>query len=199
MKKLNLFLKSIIDICISIISIIVLSPLLLIILILIKLSSPGPIFFRQQRLGKNGKIFEILKFRTMIVGADKIGDGIFVKSEEDTRITKIGKFLRATSLDELPQIINVIKGDMSIVGPRPPLTYHPYIYAEYPYKQKRRFQMKPGITGLAQITVRNSVSWDERIEYDNQYISDFNIWLDIKIILGTIKKVFIRESIYRNS
>jgi len=199
MKKLNLFLKGIIDICISIVSMIVLSPLLLIILILIKLSSPGPIFFRQKRLGKNGSIFEILKFRTMVVGADKIGDGIFVKSEEDIRITKIGKFLRATSLDELPQIINVIKGDMSIVGPRPPLTYHPYTYAEYPCKQKRRFQMKPGITGLAQITVRNSVSWDERIEYDNQYISNFNIWLDIKIILGTIKKVFIRESIYRDS
>ncbi len=133
----------------------------------------------------------------MIVNAEKIGDGIKVKSENDERITKTGRFLRATSLDELPQLINVLKGDMSLVGPRPPVPYHPYNgFENYPEWAKKRFLMRPGMTGLAQVTVRNSVSWDERTEIDNRYIESFNIWFDIKILFKTLGKIFKAENIY---
>lgn len=196
MRELNLFIKRIIDILGSLIGMIILLPLFVIIAILIKLTSEGPVFFRQERLGKDGKVFKILKFRTMVVNAEKIGDGLKVKSENDSRITKIGRFLRATSLDELPQLWNVFIGQMSLVGPRPPVPYHPYKYSEYTNFQKRRFVMRPGMTGLAQVTVRNSVSWDERINIDVKYIDQFNIWLDIKILFKTLQKIFKRESIY---
>ena len=133
----------------------------------------------------------------MVVNAEKIGDGLKVKSENDSRITKIGRFLRATSLDELPQLWNVFIGQMSLVGPRPPATYFPYDgYENYPDWTKKRFLMRPGMTGLAQVTVRNSVSWDERIIIDNKYIDSFNIWLDIKILFFTIFKVIKAENIY---
>ena len=126
MRKLNLFLKRLFDILGSLIGLIILSPLFVVISILIKATSNGPVFFMQERLGKGGKTFNIVKFRTMVVNAEKIGDGIKIKSENDDRITKTGRFLRATSLDELPQLWNVLKGDMSLVGPRPPVPYHPY-------------------------------------------------------------------------
>lgn len=135
----------------------------------------------------------------MIVNAENIGDGLFVKTEQDKRITKVGRILRATSLDELPQLWNVLVGDMSLVGPRPPVPYHPYKYEEYSEVQKKRFNMKPGMTGLAQVTVRNSVPWDERILADIEYVENFNILLDIKILFKTIQKVFARESIYTHS
>jgi len=136
----------------------------------------------------------------MVVNAENMGDGIIVKSEFDSRITRVGRILRKTSLDELPQLWNVLVGEMSLVGPRPPVTYHPYDgYENYPDWAKRRFTMRPGITGLAQVTVRNSVSWDERIRLDIQYIDEFNIWLDMKILLLTIIKAFKEESIYDNS
>lgn len=196
MRKINLFIKRIIDILGSLIGLIIFSPLFVIIAILIKLTSEGPVFFRQERLGKDGKTFKILKFRTMVVNAEKMGDGLKVKSEYDSRITKIGRFLRATSLDELPQLWNVLIGQMSLVGPRPPVPYHPYKYDKYTGFQKRRFEMKPGMTGLAQVTVRNSVSWDERINMDVNYIDQFNVWLDIKILFKTLQKIFKRESIY---
>lgn len=197
MRELNLFIKRIIDILGSLIGMIILLPLFIIIAILIKLTSEGPVFFRQERLGKDGKVFKILKFRTMVVNAEKIGDGLKVKSENDSRITKIGRFLRATSLDELPQLWNVFIGQMSLVGPRPPATYFPYDgYENYPDWTKKRFLMRPGMTGLAQVTVRNSVSWDERIIIDNKYIDSFNIWLDIKILFFTIFKVIKAENIY---
>ncbi len=199
MRKLNLFLKELIDFFGSLIGIILISPILIIIAIIIKITSKGPVLFKQERLGKYGKVFLILKFRTMIVNAENIGDGLFVKTENDYRITKIGKVLRATSLDELPQLWNVFVGDMSLVGPRPPVTQHPYKYEEYTNFQKRRFEMKPGITGLAQVTVRNSVPWEKRIPIDIEYIEKFNLWLDLKIIIKTIKKIFMRESIYSNS
>lgn len=198
MRRVNLFIKRLIDLLGSIIGIIVLIPIFLFISILIKITSKGPIFFRQERLGKGGKVFKIIKFRTMIVNAEKIGDGLTVKSEDDKRITKIGKFLRKTSLDELPQLFNVLIGDMSLVGPRPPVTYYPYYgYENYPEWAKKRFIMRPGITGLTQVTVRNSVSWDERILVDNKYIDFFNIWYDIKIIFSTLRKVFKSEYIYK--
>lgn len=197
MRSLNLFIKRLIDIVVSFVAIVVLSPLFAIISILIKITSKGPILFKQERIGKNGMVFKIYKFRSMIVNAEKIGDGLSIKSENDNRITKVGKFLRATSLDELPQLINVLIGQMSLVGPRPPVTYHPYKGCDnYPTWAKSRFQMRPGITGLAQVRVRNSVSWDDRIRIDIYYIEKFNIWLDFKIMFMTLLKLFKREHIY---
>lgn len=197
MKTINLMLKKIIDFIASLIGIIILLPVFIGIALGIKISSKGPVFFKQKRIGEKGKIFEIYKFRTMIVNAENIGQGLKVSSEDDPRITEIGKFLRKTSLDELPQLINVLNGSMSLVGPRPPVTYHPYDgYINYPDWAKKRFKMKPGITGLAQVTVRNSVPWNERIKVDNEYIDNFNIWLDIKILFMTIIKIIKKENIY---
>lgn len=199
MRTINLGLKRLADIVLSTIGIIVLSPILIIVAIAIKVSAPGPILFKQERLGKNGKPFYIYKFRTMIVNAEHIGEGLRVSTENDPRITKIGKFLRATSLDELPQLFNVVQGTMSLVGPRPPVTYHPYDgYKNYPEWAKKRFSMRPGITGLTQATVRNSVSWDERIKVDNKYVDKFNILFDIKILFMTVERVLKKEDIYGN-
>lgn len=181
----------------SLVGIIIISPILIIIAIAIKLTSEGPVFFKQDRLGKDGKAFKIIKFRTMVVNAEHIGDGLIVTSESDNRITKVGKFLRKTSLDELPQLFNVLVGQMSLVGPRPPVTYHPYDgYENYPEWAKKRFIMRPGVTGLTQVTVRNSVEWNDRIVVDNKYIDSFNIWLDIKILFNTFFKVSKPENIY---
>ena len=199
MKNLNLFIKRLIDIIGSLFGILILLPILIIIAISIKLTSKGPILFKQERLGKNGDTFKILKFRTMVVNAEKIGDGLFVKTDADSRITKVGKFLRSTSLDELPQLVNVLKGEMSLVGPRPPVPHHPYKYEDYSDFQKRRFELKPGMTGLAQVTVRNSVPWEGRIPVDVEYVENFNVYLDIKILLKTIWKIIDRDSIYTHT
>lgn len=189
-RKTNLLIKRVIDCLGSGIGLIVISPFLIIIAVLIKLSSKGPIFFKQERLGYHGKTFKIIKFRTMVVNAENIGTGICITEKTDSRITKVGRFLRATSLDELPQLINVFVGDMSLVGPRPPVTYHPYKgYDNYPEWAKKRFEMRPGMTGLVQITTRSSATWDERIVVDNDYVDKFSVLFDIKILLGTIKTV----------
>lgn len=189
--------KEIFDRFSSLIGLITLSPILIIFAIWIKIDSKGPVFFKQKRLGKDGKIFSIFKFRTMIVNAERIGDGLSIKSDKDPRITKLGRFLRKTSIDELPQLINVLIGDMSLVGPRPPVVYSPYDgYENYPDWAKKRFEMKPGVTGLAQIKHRNSVTWNERIVVDNEYIDKFNFWLDIKIIFKTFLKLFDSKTIY---
>ena len=190
------YIKRFLDLILSLMALIILMPLMMVIAILIKIDSRGPVFFLQERLGKNGKIFKIIKFRTMIVNAENIGDGLKIKSESDNRITRVGKIIRKTSLDELPQLVNVIKGDMSIVGPRPPVTYHPYKYEKYSEEQRERFNVRPGITGLAQVKVRNSASWDERINIDIKYIKEITFINDLKIIVRTVKKVFERENIY---
>ncbi|MFP3323536.1 sugar transferase [Planococcus sp. SIMBA_160] len=196
MRTINLIIKRIIDFFGSLLGIVIISPILLSIAIAIKLSSSGPVFFKQERLGKNGEVFKILKFRTMVINAEKLGTGLFVKTETDSRITKVGKILRATSLDELPQLWNVVIGEMSLVGPRPPVPHHPYNYTEYNDFQIKRFEMKPGITGLTQVSVRNSVPWNDRIPVDVEYIEKFNVLLDFKILINTFFKLFRGESIY---
>lgn len=190
------YFKRVLDFLLSLIAIIILSPVLLIIAIAIKIDSKGPVFFLQERLGKDGKVFKIIKFRTMVVNAENIGDGLKVKSENDDRITKVGKVLRKTSLDELPQFINVLKGDMSIVGPRPPVTYHPHKYEEYSDEQRKRFEVRPGITGLAQVRVRNSASWDDRIKIDVEYTEKISFIIDIKIFFETFLNIIKRKNIY---
>ena len=197
MRILNLTIKRIFDVLMSITGLLVLSPLFLIISILIKTDGPGPIFFTQDRIGKEGKTFTIYKFRTMIVNAENIGDGISIKSANDSRITKTGRFLRKYSLDEIPQLVNVLIGNMSLVGPRPPVLYTPYDgYENYPEWAKKRFEFRPGITGLAQVTVRNSVFWDERIKIDLEYIDNFNVVFDFKILVMTFVKAVKHESVY---
>ena len=190
MRRLNLALKRALDVICSAIGLVVVSPFMLVIAVLVKLSSRGPVFFKQERLGKNGKVFKIIKFRTMVVNAEKIGTGVKIASKNDPRITKVGHFLRATSMDELPQLVNVLKGDMSLVGPRPPVTYHPYNgYDNYPEWAKKRFTMRPGMTGLVQVSTRSKASWDDRIRIDLEYIDRFSVLFDIKILLDTIKTV----------
>lgn len=179
--------------------IILISPVLLIISLAIILDSPGTVIFKQKRLGYKGKEFDIYKFRTMITDAEKMGDGLVIKSECDERITRVGKLLRKISLDELPQFFNILKGDMCFVGPRPPVTYHPYDgYENYSEEAKKRFEMKPGITGLAQVKLRNSGTWDERIEIDIQYVENYSWWLDIKIIFMTAFSMFNKEEYTSN-
>ena len=190
------YIKRVLDLILSLMALIILMPLMIIIAILIKIDSKGPVFFLQERLGKDGKIFKIIKFRTMIVNAEHIGDGLKVKSENDNRITKVGKILRKTSLDELPQFINVLMGNMSIIGPRPPVTYYPYKYEDYTEEQKKRFEVRPGITGLAQVKVRNSASWDDRIEIDVEYTEKITIIMDIKIFFKTLLNITRKENIY---
>lgn len=190
------FFKGLLDFVLSLIATIILSPVMLIIAIAIKIDSKGPVFFFQERLGKDGKVFKIIKFRTMVVNAENIGDGLSIKSENDDRITKVGKFLRKTSLDEIPQFINILKGEMSLIGPRPPATYFPYKVEDYPEEQFKRFKVKPGITGLAQVRVRNQATWDEKIEIDLEYISKITFINDLKIVFLTIKNILLHENIY---
>lgn len=200
MRKINLVIKRCMDFIGAVIGLIIFSPVFLIIAISIKVSSKGTVFFLQERIGKNGRIFKILKFRTMVMGAEKTGDGLFVFGTNDGRITKIGKILRKTSLDEIPQLINVIKGDMSFVGPRPPVTYFPYKgYENYPDWTKKRFVMRPGITGLAQIKTRTTAPWDDRIVIDNEYVDKFNLFFDLKILIKTFFVVLGGKNIYPDS
>jgi lipopolysaccharide/colanic/teichoic acid biosynthesis glycosyltransferase/2-keto-3-deoxy-L-rhamnonate aldolase RhmA len=168
---------------------IITSPILLIIAIAVKIDSKGPIIFKQERIGKKGKVFRIYKFRSMCVGAEKTGSGVY-SGKGDARVTKVGRVLRATSLDELPQLFNVFKGDMSFIGPRPPLTYHPWVYEKYTEEQKKMFDVRPGITGWAQINGRKEVEWHKRIELNVWYVEHLSFWLDIKIVFKTVFKVF---------
>lgn len=181
--------KRFFDILLSLIGIIIILPILLIIAIIVKIDSKGPVIFKQKRLGKNGKVYNIYKIRSMKVGSEHVGTGVY-SGKGDARVTRIGKILRATSLDELPQLFNILKGDMSFVGPRPPLTYHPWPYNEYTDEQKKMFNVRPGITGWAQINGRKGVEWNHRIELNIWYVEHMSLFLDIKIMFKTIFKVF---------
>ena len=198
MFYVNKFFKRFFDILICLIAVIVLIPLWVIVSIAIKCDSKGPVFFKQERRTKNGKIFKMYKFRSMVVNAESMAEGLF-NYENDPRVTKVGRFLRNTSIDELPQLFNVIKGDLSIVGPRPCVTYELGDYDTLNKKYKKRFEMRGGITGLAQVKGRNENSWDEKVTYDNMYIDKFKkqgLWLDLKILFGTVGKVFKKQDIY---
>lgn len=182
------FLKRTFDILISGIAIIVLALPMLIVAVAIKIDDPGPAIFKQERLGKNGKVYKILKFRSMCLNAENMGSGVY-SGKDDLRVTKIGRILRATSIDELPQLINILKGEMSFIGPRPPLTYHPWPIEEYTDEQKKMFNVRPGITGWAQINGRKGVEWHKRIELNVWYVENLSFLLDIKIFFKTIFKV----------
>lgn len=189
MRKINLCLKRIFDIIVSLICILLFTiiPVFIIVPIAIHLTSKGPALFKQVRVGKDQKEYTMYKFRTMITEQyDKNGNEIM----SENRITKVGKFLRKTSLDELPQLFNVLNGTMSIIGPRPMLPYQaPRCIGE----ESLRFKMRPGITGLAQAKGRNNLSWPERIKYDIQYVKKFNIFLDVQIIFETVLIVLKRD------
>lgn len=182
------YIKRILDIIFSIILLIILSPILLIVSVLVKMTSKGEIIFKQDRIGKNGKIFKIYKFRSMVQGAENTGTGVY-SGKDDFRVTKVGKIIRATSIDELPQLVNILKGEMSFIGPRPVLTYHPYSYEEYTEQQLKRFLVRPGVTGLAQVNGRKQVEWEQRLKYDVQYVKELNFILDLKIFFKTIFKI----------
>lgn len=162
---------------------------LLVVALLVKIDSKGPALFKQERLGKDGKPFWIYKFRSMVVGAEKTGSGVY-SGKNDARVTKIGKILRATSIDELPQLINILKGEMSFIGPRPALTYHPWKFEEYTEEQKKMFVVRPGVTGWAQVNGRKEVEWPKRIEMNVWYVEHMSFLLDVKIFFKTILKVF---------
>ena len=162
---------------------------LLIVALVVKLESKGPALFKQERLGMNGKVFRIYKFRSMVVGAEKQGSGVY-SGKNDARVTKVGKIIRATSIDELPQLINILKGEMSFIGPRPALTYHPWPFEEYTEEQKKMFAVRPGVTGWAQVNGRKEVEWPRRIEMNVWYVENMSFVLDLKIFFKTIFKVF---------
>lgn len=177
------------DIIFSLLLLIIGGIFLIIIGLVIKIDSPGPALFKQERLGLDGEVFKIYKFRSMCQGAEQKGTGVY-SLKGDSRVTRVGKVVRATSIDELPQLINILKGEMSFIGPRPTLTYHPWKLEEYTEKQIQRFELRPGVTGLAQINGRKDLPWDERILYDVEYVRNLSLMLDLKILLKTIVKVF---------
>jgi lipopolysaccharide/colanic/teichoic acid biosynthesis glycosyltransferase len=179
--------KRIIDVLLSLVALIVLSPLLALIALAVKISSPGPVFFRQQRVGLYGKLFRILKFRSMVAGADRNGPVTYLA---DPRITRVGRLLRLTSLDELPQLINVLRGEMSLVGPRPLLPYS--ITPEESWRQT----VKPGCTSLTVVNGRQSLDWNERLRVDQWYVENRSLWLDFRILLLTIPVVLLRKNVY---
>ncbi len=182
------YFKRPLDIILSLIAIIVLSPLMLIIAVLVRIYLGSPVIFKQQRPGLNEKIFTMYKFRTMTDERDENGELL----PDSERLTKFGKFLRSTSLDELPELFNILKGDMSIVGPRPLLVEYLPLYNEH---QQRRHEVRPGLSGLAQISGRNAISWEDKFNLDVEYVDNISFLGDWKIIFFTLKKVFIREGI----
>lgn len=180
--------KRLADFCIALTALAVLLVPLLIVALLIKLDSRGPVIFKQERLGRHGVPFRIWKFRSMCVGAEQQGSGVY-SFKGDKRITRIGRFLRATSIDELPQLVNILCGDMALIGPRPALTYHPWPFEQYTEHQRHMFDVLPGVTGWAQVNGRKEVPWPERIELNVWYAQHVSFALDCKIFFMTIFKV----------
>lgn len=200
MIYINKLLKRIFDIVSSGMAIIVLTPLWIVVSIAIKVDSKGPIFFVQGRRTKNGRVFKMLKFRSMVVNAEKIGTGLF-NYENDPRVTKVGRFLRDHSIDELPQLFNIFMGDMTVVGPRPCVTYELGDFDTLNSRYKKRFEVKAGLTGLAQVKGRNDIEWDDKVGYDNEYVDLFKkygVIIDIRIIVESVFKVFKKKNIYEN-
>lgn len=190
--------KRVIDFILSAAALVLLSPLLLLLAAAVKLDSPGPAFFKQARRGKNGKLFSMYKFRSMVNDAEHQGAGLF-NYENDPRVTRVGRFLRSTSLDELPQLLNVVRGEMALVGPRPCVSYELGDYDTLNRRYKKRFEVLPGITGLAQVCGRNEIPWDVKVDYDNRYVDEVKqhgFRLDVEILLRTGGKVFSKSSIY---
>ncbi|ASK26855.1 sugar transferase [Neisseria chenwenguii] len=185
---MNMFIKRLFDILAASFGLVLLSPVFLILVYLIRKNLGSPVFFTQERPGKDGKPFKMIKFRSMRDAADSDGNPL----PDSERLTPFGKKLRATSLDELPELWNVLRGEMSLVGPRPLLMHYLPLYNDF---QNRRHEMKPGVTGWAQVNGRNAISWDEKFAYDVWYIDNYSLWLDVKILFLTIKKVFIKEGI----
>ena len=182
------FIKRILDIILSFLALVILSPLLILTAFLIRIKLGTPVFFKQLRPGKNEKIFGILKFRTMTDAKDENGNLL----PDEIRLTRFGQFLRSTSIDELPELLNILNGDMSIVGPRPLLVQYLERYNE---EQKHRHDVKPGLIGLAQVNGRNGITWEEKFHYDLEYVKNITFYGDCKIIFQTVMKVFGREGI----
>lgn len=180
--------KCILDRLIGIFGLLILWPLFLIIALAIKIDSKGEVFFKQERIGLHGKTFLMYKFRSMCVGAEYTGSGVY-SEKGDPRVTKIGKILRATSLDEIPQLINLANGTMHLISCRPPLLYHPWPLEDYTEEQLHMFDLRPGITGWAQVHGRKDVEWHKRIEMNCWYVDHVSFWLDVKIFFMTIFKV----------
>ena len=186
--KLQRLFKRIIDIIGSLAGLIILSPVFLVVGVLVYSKLGSPIFFTQERVGKDGKIFKMIKFRTMLDSTNKFGELL----DDEERLTSFGKKLSSTSLDELPELINVLKGDMSLVGPRPLLVEYIPLYSKH---QFRRHEVNPGITGWAQVNGRNSIDWETKFDLDVEYVDKFNLIMDIKILLLTVLKVIKRDGI----
>lgn len=182
------FFKRLIDFSLSLIGLILISPVLIVVAIWLTIANKGSAFFFQDRPGKGGKIFKVIKFKTMTDEKDASGKLL----PDDQRLTSVGKFVRSTSLDEIPQLINVLKGDMSLIGPRPLLPQYLSLYSK---EQARRHEVRPGITGWAQVNGRNAISWTRKFELDIEYVDNISFAIDMKIIFATIKKVFVREGI----
>lgn len=200
MEKISLGIKRAFDIVSSGILIVLLTPFWIGISIAIKKDSEGPILFKQGRRTKEGRVFQMYKFRSMVINAEKMGAGLF-NYENDPRVTKVGRMLRDSSLDELPQLFNIFKGDMSVVGPRPCVTYELGDFETLNKKYRKRFEVKAGLTGWAQIKGRNDITWDEKVTYDNEYVDLFRKYgflIDIKVGLMSLFKAFKKEKIYEN-
>ncbi len=182
------FFKRLLDIVCSLIGLSLCLLPMFIIAIAIKIDSRGPVLFKQERIGYKGKVYKIWKFRSMCVGAEQQGTGVY-SGKGDPRVTRVGKILRKTSLDEIPQLFNTLVGSMSFVGPRPPLTYHPWPIEEYTDEQRRMFDVRPGVTGWAQVNGRKTVEWNRRIELNIWYVDHVSLGLDLKILWRTVWKV----------
>jgi lipopolysaccharide/colanic/teichoic acid biosynthesis glycosyltransferase len=183
------------DVAVSSLVLTLAAPVLALAMLAIRLESPGPVIYRQRRVGLDGRTFDVLKLRTMVDGAEHIGAGLAV-NENDSRITRVGALLRRSSLDELPNLVNVLSGDMSLIGPRPTIPVQVESYTE---RQRGRLAVKPGITGWAQVHGRASLPWSERIELDLYYIAHRSVWLDLKIIRRTVAMVFGGSGLYKGA